>query len=207
MLLSSTVISHRCYRLHYQRKTVKGMMPAPIPIPRSPRQHQQSVIGSSEYIGPADIASPTFPPTFHHSNNHCHLMHMVNGSVDVIQQSTAIVQFNVHNTDTNVCSMDTNVCNMDTNGCNMDNNVSNTVLNCNIASSSIITQQQQEQGEDTLDHSVTGNSKPLHGTITTPTGLVAVINLPNGTTDTTDHIISSQKYPGYFEHKINDTHL
>ena len=179
---------HRCYRLHYQRKTVKGMTPAPIPIPRSPWQHQQSVIGSSGYIGPADIASPTFPPTFHHSNNHCH--HMLNGSVDVIQQSTAIVQFNVHNTDNNVCNNDTNV--------------RNTLL----TSSSIVTQeQQQEQGDDNLDHSVTGTSKPLHGTITTPTGLVAVINLPNGTTDRADHMISSQKYPGYFEHKINDTHV
>lgn len=165
------------------------MTPAPIPIPRSPWQHQQSVIGSSEYIGPADIASPTFPPTFHHNNNHCH---MVNGNIDVIQQSTAIVQFNVHNTDNNVCNMDTDV--------------RDTVLDCNITSSSIVTQQ-QIQGDDNLDRSVTGNSKPLHGTITTPTGLVAVINLPNGTTDTADHMISSQKYPGYFEHKINDTHL
>ena len=169
------------------------MTPAPIPSPRPPLQHQ-CVVGSSEYIGPADIASPTFPPTFHHSNNHCH-MHMENGSVDVIQQSMVVqLNANVHNTDTNV---------------------HNTDCNTNIASSSIVTPQQQAPG-DNLDHSVIGNSKslhqqssPSHGTITTPTGLVAVIDVStlNGTVQTADHMISSQKYPGYFEHKINDTHL
>ena len=151
------------------------MIPAPIPSPRPPLQHRQSAVGSSEYIAAADIASPTFPPTFHHSNNHCH-MHMANGSFDLIQQST-LVEYNVD--------------------CTANN----------------ITSQQQALHDDNLEHSVTGKSShqqsspPLHGTIITPNGLVAVIKVPTLDVIEADNMISSQMYPGYVEHKINDTHL
>jgi len=54
------------------------------------QQKQQSVFSSSEYIGPADIASPTLPPTQHGHE-------LANGSITLIGQSaqpTATNEFN-----------------------------------------------------------------------------------------------------------------
>lgn len=144
-------------------------------------QHQQTITGSSEYIGTAEIASPTFPPTLQHNNSCPISSELVNRSETLIEQSTLETRDN---------------------------------LDCNIgiAHSATI----QPQGPVANNTKAIENSRiheqcttsSLHGVITTPSGLVAIVKLPNNTMEKGNgSMISSQNYPGYFEHSVNDTSL
>ena len=210
------------------------MTPCPAPLPsNSIRQclslQQQVATGSSEYIEPSEIASPTFPPTLHHSNNHCSEL----PTATVMEQSTTIdVQLRTVDVQSTV--------DMHSTRCNMES----------ITNTSTITQRKAHAVDSNgyIDRSIAREHQQsmissLHGKIITPSGLVATIKVPTTLTEAgivaseiTEHptaneqltvdmqsavgntvksiakssvitqqetgIISSEHYPGYVEHTI-----
>lgn len=157
--------------------------------------HRPAIIGSSEYIAPAEIASPTFPQTLHHGNNHS-CRELANDSVTLIKQSTTVDQQQSTTDDQQSTTID------------LQSTTNNMHMGSSVNSSTIIHQQEAAAAADrTLSSDQKCMVSLLHGKVTTPSGLVATIKVPtlNGAIET--DIISSRDYPGYVEHTINDTHL
>lgn len=178
------VVCYKCHQLNHEREKVLKMSPCPAPmLSNSIRQWPTlQEMGSSAYIGPADIASPTLQPSLSRCNNPCcrvndNMACSVGVQTSFTEQSTTVEL--------------------------------QPTLNSIESTSSTITPQQEVAVDDSnrrKDHSVPNNDmlpsqkckiSLLHGNITTPSGLVATLN-------GSINIVSSEKYPGYVDHTIND---
>ena len=140
-----------------------------LPLQQLQLQHVQRVtIGSSEYIEPSEILSPTSPPALHHSDNRSciPIATMMEQSVTVdVQLETVDVQ-------------------------SPANNMQFTISNMESIADTPITQQKAHNGGSNgyVDHSIAReHQQPMisssHGKITTPSGLVATIKVPTTVTE------------------------
>lgn len=162
------------------------------PLPSNSRERVQpqlqTITGSSEYIGPADIASPTLPASAQNNG-------ITHGSVTLMEQPVFELNPQPVTTDNPQITQ----IQMAT-----ENRTSPTH---SIAAAGNNPGSKRLSSQQHCDMTPTS-----HGVITTPSGLTAIITTPTPTatiaTIDSYNIIPSQTSPGYVEHRvINVTHL